>query len=46
MMQQLQYFRGFFDTSKCVEMMNKRCDNCQLLEQASDKMVDIMDLAR
>ena len=46
MMQQLQNFRGFFDTSKCVEMMDKRCDNCQLMEQASNKMVNIMDLSR
>jgi len=45
-MQQLQYFGEVFDSSKCGEMRNTRCDNCQLMEQASIEKVDITDLAR
>ena len=42
MMQQLQYFEFFFDE----KMRDTKCDKCQLMEQASNKKVDIMDLAR
>ena len=45
-MMQLQYFRGIFETFKCVKMMDKRCDNCQMMEQASIERVNIIDLAR
>jgi len=45
-MQQLQYFGEVFDTSKCGEMRNTKCDNCQLMEQASIEKVDITDMAR
>ena len=44
--QQLQYFGEVFDTSKCGEMRNTRCDNCSLMENSSIEMVDITDTAK
>ncbi len=45
-MQQLQYFGEVFDTSKCGEMRNTRCDNCTMREEASIERVDITETAK
>ena len=45
-MQQLQYFGEVFDTSKCGEMRNTRCDNCNMREEASIEKVDITETAK
>jgi len=45
-MQQLQYFGEVFDSSKCGEMRNTKCDNCQLMEQSSIEKIDITDISR
>ena len=44
--QQLQYFGEVFDSSKCGEMRNTRCDNCNMMEQSSIEKIDITDIAK